>query len=688
MTKDKNEKHLMGVIKNGKTKFQNEKFSRTPEQEAEIIHFASELTKFLSKNLARFEERNKNTSHINYKMCYLLYDPWIFANAYAKISKNKGALTRGVPEDDQIMKWFGQGSCLKIADSFRENRYSFLPTRRVLIPKPGKKTMRPIDTPSQRDRIVQEAIRGILDAVFEPEFREFETMTKNTATNFGFRPNLSCMDAIKTLKYQSQRCTYVIEGDIVGAYNNIDRKILLSLINRRIKDKKFLEILKNLLDSKVLFEDKIQSPILGTPQGGIVSPLLFNIYMFEFDKFMYKRFVQPMNSSKAKPQRSPVYQSQGYRMKCLRREMKKVDRSSEEYKRLKKEYAKIEKSRISQPSYTVSSLPKRACYVRYADDWVLTFTGTKAEAIEMKKEISNFLLHQLKLELDENKTLISNLSDGFCFLGFSIKMWTPRQMKTIIVTQKIEGKYTRSRSRTTSRKIHVTPDKARIIRNLKLKGCCKQDMFPIGIRAWALLEPARIVERYNSMMRGLAAYYRECDNHYALNQVSYILQYSCAKTIATRQHITMKQVFAKYGKNLRVTYTKQIFNKKKDSFELRTYSQSFMTYTDLKRSGFMYAQNESTDFHDPFGIHFYPRTKMKLFCCCCICNSTDKVQLHHLKSLRSIPMEKRKEPEYIRMRFNRLQVPVCYQCHLDITHGRFDSATSVRNFYDDFIAEL
>ena len=651
---------------------------------------AKEVSEHLGSPFESFVERNKqDTSHINYKVYHLLTKPQIFALAYVKVSKNKGALTKGVPEDEEVMNWFGQMNCIRLAELFRDNNYEFRGVRRKMIPKPGTSKFRPVDTPTQQDRIVQEALRAILESVYEPMFKEFEELNGKRATNYGFRPTKSCMDAVQSLKKYGQRCNYAIEGDIVSAYNKIDRNILLNLIGRRIKDKKLLRLFRDLLDTTVYLEKQVIHSLLGTPQGGIASPILFNIYMFEFDLFVYERFVKPINEADyGSKKRSSLYQKQGNEMLRIRKLLAPINNKSLTGKALIKDMKAIEVERMKYPSYDVNTLPKRAVYARYADDWVLLVTSTKEEAYEMKDIISEFLSSHLKLELDKDKTIISHLSKtGINFLGFNVRMSPETSDKRARVYNKRGNK--RVLRRTTSRKIRITPDKNRVLARLKLRKYCQgEDLTPIGIRQLAMLEPFRIVERYNSVMQGIACYYRECDNFYVLNRVSYILQYSCAKTLAIRKKITMKSVFQKYGKNLEISYEKKGIRTRTGEHYSKEISVRFNTYTDLKRSGWMDMRSPESSVPDPFRIHYYPRTKLKLFSCCCICNDTDRVQLHHCNSLRSIPVEKRKKPTYLRMRYNRLQIPVCHSCHMDITHGRYDDNRSVKNIYDSFIAGL
>ena len=182
-----------------------------------------------AKKFNKHTKRNLNTNHINYKLFYLLLDPFTFVNAYTKISKNKGALTKG-HEDEGTMEYFGIDAAKRIVDRIRKGKYKFKPVKRTWIPKPGKNKKRLIDVPSQSNRIVQEAIRGILEAIFEPVFQEYSRYTNNLSNNYGFRPNMSTWTAVEIFKNKIQRCSIIIEGDIISAYNKVDHEILMELL--------------------------------------------------------------------------------------------------------------------------------------------------------------------------------------------------------------------------------------------------------------------------------------------------------------------------------------------------------------------------------------------------------------------------------------------------------------------------
>lgn len=530
------------------------KFDEMKTLDPQDLTSSEDHVKEFSKYLVSFSNRNKNTKHINHHIYYLLCNPYTFVNAYAKISKNKGAFTKGINPEEETMFDFGRSHAKVIAQKFKTNSFTWSPVRRTMIPKPGKKKMRPIDTPTLEDRVVQEAIRGILEAIFEPEFAEFEQKNNFSATNYGFRRNYSTFDAISNLKKQAQRTNYGIEGDIVSAYNNVHHDILLGLIATRIRDKKFLKVIRDLLESGVMDQGNLIHSITGTPQGGIVSPLLFNIYLFPLDKFIYEEIILPIETTNASLKRieNPIHKNMGYKMKNLIKEWHKSDKGPQAKEEFYKPLKKLEQERLKLPSAVPSSRNKGAVFARYADDWLLLLTCTEKEAQTTKAIIKDFILTNLKMEFDQEKTFISKFMDGIDFLGYTITMWDDSQVKTTKKIHKIGNTITRMNARTTSRKVNIIPCKKRILNNLFLKKFCNKEFYPIENRAYSALSEYEIVLKFSQIMQGLYIYYRFCDFHYVLNRVSYILQYSCAKTIAHRKKSSISKVFQQYGPTLRV----------------------------------------------------------------------------------------------------------------------------------------
>jgi group II intron reverse transcriptase/maturase len=623
-----------------------------------------------AKKINKFTLRNKDTSHINYSIYYLLLNPFTLDNAYKNLSKNKGAFTVGVTTGN--IQGYSRKDSIKLATLLKNKSYEPNPVRRIWIPKPGKPEKRPLGIPTFYDKVIQEAVRSILEAIYEPEFAEFAEMNKR-CNNFGFRPNLSCWDAIEHFTIYGQKCSYVIEGDIKGAYDCVNHDILMAILSKRIKDKNFLQLIRKLLKAGIMDEGKYEHSIIGVPQGGVVSPLLFNIYMFELDKFIHNNIIKELTTST--PQnKSPLYQRLLYKKKIAKDKYISEQKNQAKginpkdhtlLKLLKKQLRDAEEELFKTPSY--NNLETTFVYTRYADDWILGVGGNEELAIQLKRKIESWLSENLKLTLSPNKTKITNIRKNFVpFLGYEIILQTdPRKMK-IMKTNQQHGKGT-GRRRTTSRKFFIRPNKEKIFNKLKLLGLVRgEDLYPIGKRSWATLNEFQIVQKYHSIYLGLLSHYVKCSTSSPLNRVSYIFQYSCAKTIATRKRITVPQVFDRYGKTLKITsYTD-------DPSKTRTIE--FLGHKILMDKYFRDKTRSSLPIYfDPFKIRTFWRTTFKLYSFCCICGATDNIEMHHMNSLKNIKQSKKEKQPFsvILKQLNRKQIPVCRECHRAITNGEY-----------------
>lgn len=640
------------------------------------------LVESMGAKLQRFTERNKDTTHINHSIYHLLLDPFTINNAYKNISKNKGSMTPGV--NPETIQGFGRPESQKIIEKLKNKTYQPSPVRRVWIPKPGKKEKRPLGVPSFNDRVIQEAMRGILEAIYEPEFKEFEKKTK-LSTNFGFRPNKNCWDAIKHFTTHGQKITFAIEGDIKGAYDNVSFKILLKLLSRRIKDTNFLELLEKFLEAGIMDEGQYEHSIIGVPQGGILSPLLFNIYMFEFDKYIYNEFLQNYTTPNPTKNKTSAYQSALYAKTKLRKNYhdlrKKLSQNDPFLKDLKKQYKEASNKLLKTPSYDRSNEISMV-FTRYADDWLLGIAGNHNLTIQIKDRIEHWLKDTLGLDLSKEKTKITNIRKNFVpFLGYKIylrrKFIKQQCVKTINPKNK---RHILQKRRTTSSKYYVIPHKERLFKKVVQTGLAKPvTLEPIGKRPWASLDEYQIVQKYHSMFLGLVGHYMNCNSYAPLNRLSYIFQYSCAKTIATRKKITTPQVLQKYGENLLIT--KHIKGKDKPL------QIEFMGFKKIKELYFSDRPARTLPINvDLFKIRTFWRTTFKLYSICCVCGADTNIQMHHVNSLKSI---KDKNPTFnlILKQLNRKQIPICQPCHVKITHGKYDGK-SLKDLFSESLAAL
>ena len=342
----------------------------------------------------------------------LLFNRNLYLRAYGKIYRNDGAMTHGVtyetPDGMSLAKIDA------IIEALRYERYQWLPARRVCIPKKnGKK--RPLGMPVWSDKVLQEVIRLILEAYFEPRFSDH---------SHGFRPERGCHTALREIYHSWDGTTWFIEGDISQCFDKLDHELLIQELSEHFHDGRFVRLMRELLDAGYMEDWTYNQTLSGVPQGGVVSPILANILLTKLDKFVEDTLI-------------PQY-TKGKRRKLDRRYTRLANQAGRERRKgnvekaneLKKQFQKL-------PSVALGPEYRRLKYVRYADDFLLGFVGTKAEAEEIKRQLRQFLRDDLKLELSEEKTLITHArSEAARFLGYEV---TIRQEDRKQVTTRNRG---------------------------------------------------------------------------------------------------------------------------------------------------------------------------------------------------------------------------------------------------------
>ena len=300
-----------------------------------------------------------------------------------------------------------------------------------MIPKPGKPgKKRPLGIPAINDRLVQEVVRTIIEPIFELSFNN---------QSHGFRPNRGCHTALKWVNTRMKDSIWFIEGDIKSYFPTVDHEVLMKLISKRVQDPIIIKLIREGLKARVFTEkDGQYTPELGTPQGGILSPLLSNIYLHEFDNYMEE----------------------------LMREYKKETKYRRRNKlaeRLLKAGKKKEKYRLRVPLIDPQDTDNINCkYVRYADDFLVGVMGGRKTATEIRHKIAKWLKRELKIELSIEKTHITNISKGIPFLGYKFSR------RTIVIKQKYGDKIK-------NRKMTIPTldvDMDRVIKRLSAVGYC------------------------------------------------------------------------------------------------------------------------------------------------------------------------------------------------------------------------
>jgi len=326
-----------------------------------------------------------------------LFNPQLYLLAYGRIYANQGAMTPGA--DGETADGTSLARIGRIIDALRHERYRFKPVRRTWIPKKnGKK--RPLGLPSWSDKLVGEVIRLLLEAYYEPQFSD---------RSYGFRPGRGCHTALRKVADTWTGTTWFIEGDISDCFGSLDHEVMARILAEKISDNRFLRLLRNMLKAGYLEDWKWNATLSGVPQGGVVSPILSNIYLHKLDNFTETILIPEYTRGGAR-KANPAYRKIA---DAIQRARKRGDAAA--VRELHKQQRSLPSRDTQDPGY------RRLRYARYADDHLLGFAGPKAEAEQIKGRLTAFLREDLKLELSEGKTLITHARTSAArFLGYEI----------------------------------------------------------------------------------------------------------------------------------------------------------------------------------------------------------------------------------------------------------------------------
>jgi len=203
-----------------------------------------------------------------------LFNPQLYDLAYGRIYANKGAMTPGA--DGETADGMSLGKIGRIIDAMRHERYRFKPVRRIHIPKKNSSKTRPLGLPPWSDKLVGEVIRLLLEAYYEPAF---------SGRSHGFRPGRGCHTALSEVAETWTGTTWFVEGDITNCFGSLDHEVMLSILAGKIHDNRFLRLIKQMLQAGYLEDWVWNATLSGAPQGGVVSPVLSNIYLHRLDVF-------------------------------------------------------------------------------------------------------------------------------------------------------------------------------------------------------------------------------------------------------------------------------------------------------------------------------------------------------------------------------------------------------------------
>ena len=586
--------------------------------------------------LNSLNEHSKDSSYKFERLYRILFNEELFYVAYQKIASNGGSTTKG--SDGRSIDEMSLARIETLIASLKDESYQPHPSRRVHIPKKNGKT-RPLGIPAFEDKLVQEVVRMILEAIYEGHFE---------TTSHGFRPKRSCHTALLHIQKTFSGAKWFIEGDIKGFFDNIDHDVLVGILRERISDDRFIRLIRKFLKAGYVEDWTFHNTYSGMPQGGIVSPILANIYLDKLDKYV-KEYIQHFDMG---TKRRPGKESNDLANERKRtvRKLKKIKDGTEKAALVARLKA-IEQERAAFPNGDeMDGSYRRLKYIRYADDFILGVIGSKEEAQRIKEDIKSFLSASLALELSEEKTLITHTGKSAKFLGYEITVTRDNHQR-----RDVRG----CLRRTYGKRVRLNVSMA-TLRDKLLEYGAMEIKLRNGKEVWnpkcrsglIFNDDLEILDRYNRETVGFCNYYLIANNCVVLHNFRYIMEYSMYKTFAGKYRSTVRKINKKYRLNKLLT----VKYEQKGVIKSRTfYKTSFKRRTT--------AFNGSCDI-EPYSIADVSRTNLtdRLKAEKCeLCGATGKLIMHHVRNLKDL---KGKESwKRLMSARKRKTIALCPSCH-------------------------
>ena len=581
---------------------------------------------------------HSQSSDYKYERLYrYLFSEEMFAVAYQRIYAKQGNMTPGT--DGKTIDEMSLERIERLIVSLKDESYQPHPARRVYIPKKnGKK--RPLGIPSFEDKLVQEVVRLLLEAIYEGHFE---------GTSHGFRPHRSCHTALGMIQKSFAGAKWFIEGDIKGFFDNIDHNVLISILRERISDERFLRLIRKFFNAGYVEDWKYNKTYSGTQQGGIISPMLANIYLDKFDKYI-KEYAAKFRKGDRRSI-NPEYWRLNNKKNWLK---KKLQKTSDE--QIRKSYlyeiAQLSKQMLSTPHKDAMDADfRRMQYVRYADDFLISVIGSKSECETIKADITQFMREQLKLELSDEKTLITHAQDKAKFLGYEIfirKSDAVKRNRDGVLKRDFNGAVVLTLNSAVIQK-KLTEYNALEVRNIDGK-----DIWWSKPRRYMTpMKPEDILAQYNAETRGLYNYYslaanvsKECASF------AFIMKMSMFKTLGWKLNTSARKVRQKYQKDKDFVIP---YNDAKGKQKYRVfYNEGFK-----KRN----AQFDVDYDKLPQTMYVpYPSLVERLKDGRCeLCGKEGKVVMHHVRTLTKL--KGNNEWEKLMLKRHRKTLVVCEDCN-------------------------
>ena len=588
-------------------------------------------------------KKHAQTESYEYKRIYRnLYNEELFLLAYNKIYAKPGNLTKGA--DGQTIDGISLERINDIINQLRNGTYKPNPARRTyILKKNGKK--RPLGIPSIDDKLVQETTRMILESMWEDTFLH---------CSHGFRPKRSCHTALQQIQSTFNGVRWFVEGDISAYFDTIDHEILVGILRRRIKDERFIQLIRKFLKAGYLEDRQYHVTYSGIAQGSIISPILANIYLNELDKYMMeiKKSFDTGSARRRNPEHRKA-EAQKYRIqKKYAPTWKTLERL--EKSKIRQQVKALEQTMVNTPfADPFDPQYRRLSYVRYADDFLVGIIGSKSDALRIKDDLSKFLSEMLNLSLSAEKTLITHSAKRAKFLSFDITVARNNNPRR-------NSKGTLTRTHNYSVKLLIPKEswlkRLYAYEVIKIRPKTPNEpekWYPIARNKIANKTDLEIIQQYNQEVRGLYNYYRIANNAPVLHKFNYFMYYSLLRTLAKKYKKSMKQIRIKYdieGK-LGVRY------KAKGVERIMLYYHN--GFRRDKSMAPKYGDDVKIEYKYPFG-RYSPAYKLKQGICELCKAGNVRILIHHVRKLNNLVGD---TPWNIRMiEMRRKTLPVCEHC--------------------------
>lgn len=594
--------------------------------------------------LKSLEEKAKQKGYVFERLYRNLYNPEFYLLAYQNIAKSQGSMTAGT--DGMTLDDMTVGRIERIIASLKDHSYQPHPARRENIPKKSNPNKtRPLGIPSTDDKLVQEVVRMLLEAIYEPTFSRY---------SHGFRPKHSCHTALSEIKTTFSVTQWVIEGDIKACFDSFDHHVLIDILRRRIKDEHFIALMWKMLKAGYMEQWTYHHTYSGTPQGSGVSPILANIYLGELDCYLEKYQEQfRVGTRKRKASKEYEQARQQYRTQKALLDQPHTKEAVQAFKAAQQSLLQTPYYPQADPGY------KSLQFNRYADDFVVGIIGSRKDAEQVKADIRDFLANTLKLTLSEEKTKITHSSELIDYLGYQ---FTVRRSKD--VKRNSDGVLRRMWYGTVA--LYVPHDKW--VQKLKEYQAFKIVAGNDGKERWKPLHRGKlmhkdalaIISQFNAEIRGLYNYYSMAENVSVLNNFSFIMERSFLKTLAAKGNTSCNKIRKKYEQDgvISIPYITKSGPKR-----CEFYHDGFTKQSALP--------SLSADTLPQYVKYDKPNSLAKRLKAgvCELCGAeTKEIHMHHVRRLKDLKGKDELELKMMQMR--RKSIALCPECYAKTKHAK------------------